>query len=269
MRCLLNYAPDPDERLCLLLVSKSGVCIVVPSFNAEEMAANTDIKLYRWSDDMGPQTALKQALMESSPIEKLAFDGGMRADFLLPILAATEPQETISIEALLTPIRACKSDDEIVVLGQSASLADLAMQAAVRACQPGASEIDVAWAAETAFRRNGTERVTFTLVASGRNGAYPHHNSSKRKLQDGDAIIIDIGASLNGYQSDITRMVFLGNPPEQINLAYAAVLEANERGKTSVKPGVAAQEIDQITRGILEKAGMESFSSITQVMAWE
>lgn len=255
MRYLLDYAPHPDERLCLLLVSGRGARIVVPSLNAEEMAAHTSLELYRWTDAEGPQEALKKALAEISPLKKLAFDGGMRADFLLPILAAAEPQETIPVEALLAPMRARKSDDEIEALAQAAAQADRAMQAAVRACQPGVSEMDVAWAAETAFRRDGAEQVTFTLVASGPNGANPHHNSSKRQLRDGDAIIIDIGASLNGYQSDMTRMVFLGDPPEQILRAYAAVLEANERGRAAVKPGVAAQEIDQIARGTLENAG--------------
>jgi Xaa-Pro aminopeptidase len=255
MRYLLNYAPHSDERLCLLLVSRRGACIVIPSLNAEEMAAHTNIELVRWTDAEGPQEALKQALMEISPLKKLAFDGGMRADFLLHMMAVTEPQETITVEALLVPIRARKSYDEIEAVAQAAAQADRAMQAAIQACQPGATEMDVAWAAETAFRRDGAEQVSFTLVASGTNGAYPHHNSSKRQLQDGDAIIIDIAASLNGYSSDITRMVFLGNPPEQILRAYAAVLEANERGRAAIKPGVAAQEIDQITRGSLENAG--------------
>lgn len=255
MNYLLNYAPHPDERLCLLLVSRGGARIVVPTLNAEEMTVHSSLELYRWMDAEGPQEALNLALKGILPVKKLAFDGGMRADFLTPILAAAEPHETIPVEALLAPIRACKSADEIEALAQAAAQADRAMQAAVRACQPGASEMDVAWAAETAFRLDGAEQVTFTLVASGLNGAYPHHNSSKCQLRDGDAIVIDIGASLNGYQSDITRMVFLGNPPEEILRAYAAVLEANERGRAAVRPGVAAQEIDRITRGTLENAG--------------
>ena len=256
MRYLLNYAPYSDERLCLLLVSRKGACIVIPSLNSEEMAAHTNIELVRWSDADGPQEALKQALMKVSSLKKLALDGGMRADFLLHIMSvADDLQETITVEALLAPIRARKSNDEIEAVAQAAAQADRAMQVAMDVCQPGVTEMDVAWAAETAFRRDGAQQVTFTLVASGPNGAYPHHNSGKRQLKDGDAIIIDIGASLNGYSSDITRMVFLGNPPEQILLAYAAVLEANERGRAVIKPGIAAQEIDRVTRDSLENAG--------------
>ena len=70
------------------------------------------------------------------------------------------------------------------------------------------------------------EEVIFTQVASGPNGAYPHHHSGKRPLRDGDAIVIDIGASLNGYKSDITRMAFLGEPPVEFMKAYVIQLES-------------------------------------------
>ena len=71
----------------------------------------------------------------------------------------------------------------------------------------------------------------------------------------GEPVIIDIGATLNGYQSDITRTIFLGNPPADFRQAYAAVLEANERGRAAVKPGVRAQEVDHATRRTLEATG--------------
>jgi Xaa-Pro aminopeptidase len=255
MRYLLGYASHPDERLCLLLVSPKTVNIVVPALNAEDMAARiNNIPLYRWSDADGPNGALTEAL-SGLAVNKLAIDGGMRADFLLPLLAATTPQETITVEPLLAPLRARKWPEEIQALALAAAQADRAMQAAMDACQPGVTEAEVAWVAEEAFRRDGAERVTFTLVASGPNGAFPHHHSGKRHLQEGDAIIIDIGASLNGYQSDITRMVFLGEPPAEFMKAYQAVLEANERGRAAVKPGATAQQVDRATRHSLEAAG--------------
>ena len=256
MRYLLDYAPQEDERLCLLLISKDGSAgIVIPSLNADEMAAHTAVELFRWNDADGPRKALQQALKSVSPVNTLAFDGSMRADFLLSVLHTVKPLQTVTVEALLKPIRACKSESEIEAIAQAAAQADRAMQAAIEACQIGVTEMDVAWAAETAFRLDGAQQVSFTLVASGPNGAYPHHHSSKRLLQEGDAVIIDIGASLNGYSSDITRMVFLGDPPEEFLRAYAAVLKANEQGRATVKPGVTAGQVDRATRAVLEDAG--------------
>jgi len=256
MRYLLDYAPQEDERLCLLLISKNGEAgIVIPFLNADEMAAHTDIELFRWNDSEGPQQAMQQALKSVSPVNKLAVDGGMRADFLLSALTMLAPSQTVTVEALLKPIRACKSKTEIEAIARAATQADRAMQAAIEACQIGVTEMEVAWAAEIAFRLDGAQQVSFTLVASGPNGAYPHHHSGKRQLQEGDAIIIDIGASLNGYSSDITRMVFLGDPPQEFLQAYAAVLEANQQGRAAVKPGVTAGQVDRATRSVLEEAG--------------
>ena len=97
--------------------------------------------------------------------------------------------------------------------------------------------------------------MCFTLVASGPNGAFPHHHSGDRLLEDGDAIVIDIGASLKGYKSDITRVVFLGRPPPEFLAVYRAVLAAHERARAVVRPGMTAGKIDSAARMTLEAAG--------------
>ncbi len=255
MRYLAGYASHADERLCLLLVSPRETRVVVPALNAEEWIAYTQLPLYTWADADGPATALEEALTGLGDIDKLVVDDVMRADFLLPLMAATRPRETLPLAALNIPLRLRKSTAEIEALAKAAAQADRAMQAGMDACRPGASEQQVAWAVEEAFRLDGAEEVCFTLVASGPNGAFPHHHSGERVLQTGDAIILDIGASLDGYKSDITRMVFLGEPDREFLNAYAAVLKANEAGRAAVKPGATAESVDRAARGTLEAAG--------------
>jgi Xaa-Pro aminopeptidase len=259
MRYLAGFVPHPDERLCLLLVSPGTVQAIIPKLNAEEWAAHVDLPLHTWADDEGPGDALKAALSGLGRVNKLAVDGAMRADFLLPLQAATQPETSVPAEALIAPLRARKSAEEIEALARAAAQADRAMDAAVAACRPGVSETQVAWAAEEAFRLDGAEEVCFTLAASGPNGAYPHHHSGERLLREGDAIVLDIGASLDGYKSDITRMVFLGEPPAEFLKAYQAVLEANTNGRAAVAPGVAAQEVDRVTRSTLEAQGYSEY----------
>lgn len=254
MHYLLGFTPHADERLCLLLVSAGEASLVVPALNADDVAARTELPLHRWPDAEGPNRALTQALAGRS-VDKLAIDGAMRADFLLPLQALTTPQETGAVEPLLAPLRARKSAEEVERLARAAAQADRAMQAAIDACWPGITEREVAWAAEQAFRQDGAEKVTFTLVASGPNGAYPHHHTGSRPLQAGEPVIIDIGATLDGYQSDITRTIFLGDPPPEFRQAYEAVLLANQQGRAAVKPDVPAQAIDQAARSRLEAAG--------------
>jgi len=256
MRYLLGFAPLADERLCLLLVGRQAVRVVVPALNAEQMAAHAQgIELMAWEDAEGPQEALRQALADWPEIRALAIDGATRADSLLLLQEAVVPEKAQPADPLLASLRQRKSAEEVEALTRAAAQADRAMQAAVNACQPGATEAQVAWAAEEAFRLDGAEEVCFTLVASGPNGAYPHHHTGDRVLQKGDAVVIDIGASLDGYKSDITRIVFLGEPPADFLKVYEAVLRANEQARATVRPGVAAQEVDRAARSTLEAAG--------------
>lgn len=256
MRYLTGYAPHPDERLCLMLVSPEKVEVLMPALNVDDWIAHTGIQPIAWEDSAGPDRALAAALAALPSPRRLAFDGATRADFLIALLAAAHPEAVQPADALLAPLRARKSDAEIEALQRAAAQADWAMQVAIAACEPGVTEAEVAWETEAAFRRDGAESVEFTLIASGPNGAFPHHHSSDRPLQKGDAVIIDIGASLNGYKSDITRMVFMGQPSAEFLTAYEAVLQANQAGRAAVRPGVAAQEIDRVTRDVLNAAGL-------------
>lgn len=259
MRYLLGFVPHADERLCLLLVDRQSVHMVVPGLNREEVAAHTDVDLIHWEDADGPDEALRKALAALHEPRALAVDGAMRADHLLQLQTVATPGRIMPVDVLLAPLRMRKSAEEIDALARAAAQADRAMQAAMNACRLGASEAEVAWATEAAFRQDGAEQVSFTLIASGPNGAYPHHHSGERRLQKGDAIILDIGASLNGYQSDITRMVHLGEPSAEFLRVHAAVLEANQRAMAAVRPGLTASEIDNIARNTLETAGYGPF----------
>jgi Xaa-Pro aminopeptidase len=256
MRYLLGFAPHADERVCLLLATPSDVKLVVPVLNKEEVVAHTEnIEMVAWADVDGPQAALRQAL-GTREFSAVAFDGGTRADFLLALQTNVAGARISPADALIAPLRERKSQDEIDILAEAAHQADLAMQAAVNACRVGATEAEVAEAVEKAFRQSGAEVTDFTIVGAGANGAFPHHHSSGTKLKEGDAIVIDIGATHRGYKSDITRMVHLGNPSAEFTRAYNAVLDANQRAMAAVRPGMKAEEIDRIGRSVLESAGL-------------
>lgn len=255
MRYLLGFTPHPDERVCLLLVTPRDVRMVIPALNRDDAAARTNIDLVAWADADGPDQALRQALDSSSSIRALAVDGLMRADFLLSLQQKLASGKTLSAEPLLAALRERKSAPEVEALARAAAQADRAMQAGIDACKPGVTEAAVAWAVESAFRLDGAEMVDFALIASGPNTAFPHHHPGERRLAKGDSIILDIGGTLEGFKSDITRMVHLGKPSEEFRRAYAAVLNANESARAAVRPGVTTGEIDRVARSTLQAAG--------------
>ena len=261
MRYLLGFAPFADERFCALLVTPQATSFVVPELNADQVEAHTGLTVIRWSDAAGPDQALAQALHElgPGPHSVLAADDSMRADALLLLQEMVRPGQSVMAGDLMTPLRVRKSAAEIELLAQAAALADQALLAGAAACQPGVTEREVAHEITNYFRQNGAESVDFVIVASGPNGAFPHHETGQRRLQPGDAVILDLGATLNGYKSDLTRVVHLGQPSAEIQAAYQAVLEANQRGRAAALAGAKAREVDRAARQAIEQAGYGPF----------
>lgn len=257
MRYLLGFASFADERPCFLLLTPNTARLAVPALNAAQFEAHTKLPMARWADADGPRPAMAESLaaLGLGPGIVMAVDNTMRADALLLLQEMVAPARSLPADGLMTALRIIKSPEEVEALARSAALADEAMLAGVAACRPGAAERDVAEAAIDRFRKGGAETVEFTIIASGPNGAFPHHETGHRELQVGDTVVLDIGANLGGYKSDVTRMVQLGEPPQEVCLAYAAVREANLAGRHAAVAGALARDVDLATRRSLEQAG--------------
>jgi Xaa-Pro aminopeptidase len=255
MRYLIGGSPHADERLSVLFVDATDAQLVVPALNADAVASITSIPILAWEDAQGPVSALRSSFAARRGVGKLAVDGAMRADFLLPIIEVLGPAEIVSVDPLLSVLRQRKSPEEIEALARSAGQADRAVEAVLAAVKAGVTEKFLGWEAEKAFRSLGAERVTFTLIAFGANSAHPHHVSGEKALARGECVLIDIGASLQGYQSDVTRMAFLGEPPGEFLKVYGVVRDALRAGREAVKPGVPLCEVDGAARSVIEEQG--------------
>ncbi|MDZ4132465.1 MAG: aminopeptidase P family N-terminal domain-containing protein, partial [Dethiobacteria bacterium] len=124
MLYLLGFSPHADERFCVLLIGVDQVSMIVPSLNAEEIAAHTTVNLITWKDSDGPLKALQEARTSFGRPTMMAADSSMRADSLLHLLNELNPGRTIPADALISPLRLIKTVDEIAVLADSAILAD-------------------------------------------------------------------------------------------------------------------------------------------------
>jgi Xaa-Pro aminopeptidase len=260
LRWLLGFSPHADERLCLLLVSAEHVAMAVPALNAEEVAARADgLELHRWADEQGPASALRAALTAvgvggSASVIQIAADAEMRADHLLALQAALPAATTLDGAELLAPLRAVKDTDELARLRASAAVADDAVRAAWAAIAPGVSEREVNEAIAAAFSAGGA-RPEFGIVGGGPHSAFPHHATGERPLQAGEPVLTDIGARLDGYYSDITRMAFLGEPTDRYREVHAVVEAAVSAGIAAARPGVTCGEVDAAARAVITDAG--------------
>jgi Xaa-Pro aminopeptidase len=97
--------------------------------------------------------------------------------------------------------------------------------------------------------------VEFTIVGSGPNAASPHHGAGERTIEASDVVVLDFGGKAQGYCSDITRTVFVGEPDEERRRVYEVVRSAQQAAFEAVRPGVAAQDVDRAARAVIEEAG--------------
>ncbi len=257
LRHTTGFSPMPDERFCVLLVTNAGDAFVVPHLNADQTAAALPgLSIVRWKDEDGAGKALDQALadVDGSRLREVAIDPEMRAEALLELLNAAPQMHPVNGAPLMRTAREVKRSDEIEVLARSAATADHAMRAAVAAIHPGVSEVEVAAAANAAFRELGAVEP-WVCVGSGPNGAFPHHETSDRVIAAGDAIVIDLGAKLDSYASDMTRMVYVGEPSPEYREVHEVVEQAVQAALDAARPSATCGEVDDAARGVIERAG--------------
>lgn len=172
-------------------------------------------------------------------------------------LARVEGVEWVQLKETLEPMRAVKTEEEIKMMTRAAAITDAAMNQVNQLARVGMSEKELAWQLERTMREAGADGMAFTvIVASGPNAARPHHRPGERQLQAGDAIVIDMGAMLDGYHSDLTRTFYLGaEPDEPFWTIYNLVLAAQEAALAGIRAGLTGKEADALARDVITAAG--------------
>ncbi len=157
-------------------------------------------------------------------------------------------------------LRAAKDQREISLIREAARIAGEALAAVREMIRPGVREKEIALELEYRMRRGGAERASFeTIVAAGSNSALPHATPGCRAIADGDCVMVDYGAVVQGYHSDETCTYIVGHASARQETVYRLVREAHDRAIGAVRPGVSCGEIDRIARGYLEEAGMDRY----------
>ena len=155
----------------------------------------------------------------------------------------------------LPMLRAVKDADEIERLAAAGAAADASLEEIVQVRFAGRTENEVAADLAALLRKHGHSQVDFTVVGSGPNGANPHHEAGERTIQEGDMVVLDFGGLKDGYGSDTTRTVHVGEPTDEEREVYEIVKRAQQAGFEAVRPGVACQEIDRAARKVIADAG--------------
>ncbi|MET8807697.1 aminopeptidase P family protein [Streptomyces sp. NPDC004546] len=254
---LTGYTPTAvTERLTVLVLTPGqDPVLVVPTLeapDAEHAAGATALTLRDWTDGKDPY-AVTAALLDGHG--RFGLSDNTWAMHLLGLQRALPETSYASLTDALPMLRAVKDAAELELLAAAGAAADATFEEIRKVPFAGRRESDVGQDLAGLLRRFGHSQVDFTIVGSGPNGANPHHEVGDRVIRRGDMVVLDFGGLKDGYGSDTTRTVHVGEPTEEERRVHDIVREAQEAGYQAVRPGVACQEVDRAARAVITDAG--------------
>ncbi|MBL1151105.1 MAG: Aminopeptidase YpdF [Fimbriimonadales bacterium] len=167
--------------------------------------------------------------------------------------------EFTPVEKMISPLRMVKSAEEVEKIRRACGIGDACFEHVLRMLRPGVTEYDVALDIEFFIRRQGAKIAFDVIAVSGERSARPHGTPSERKLEVGDFVTLDFGACVDGWNSDLTRTVVIGEATDRHREVFDAVLRAEESCIAAMKPGVAAKDVDALARRILAEKGFDKY----------
>jgi Xaa-Pro aminopeptidase len=261
LRYLTGYDARATERLtCLVLPAEGEPTLIVPRLERPAAEASpaprTGVRLVDHIDGADPYPLVVEA-SRGGAVRVVGLANRMWAEQALALRAALPDTEQRLAGGVLRELRMRKSPAEVAALRAAGAAIDAVHLRMAEWLRPGRTEREVAADIATAIREVGHETAAFAIVASGPNGASPHHTASERIIEPGDPVVVDIGGVMpTGYCSDSTRTYVLGGPaPAGFADYYAVLREAQRAAVAAVRPGVACESVDAVARSMLTRAG--------------
>lgn len=261
LRYLTGYHALPLERLTLLVARADGAhALVVPSLErprAEAVGLPEGVRIVDVGETGNPFEVVRGLLEDLGSAPVLGVGDRLWSAFLLALQAVLPEASWLPASTVTAEVRMRKSAPEVEALRRAGAAIDRVHLRVPGMLRAGRTEDEVGREIADAILAEGHQEVAFVIVASGPNGASPHHDTSGRVLEPGDPVVVDIGGSLDGYGSDCTRDYLVGgaHPPEGYLEAHTALERAQEAACAAVRPGVTAAAIDAAARDVLTEAG--------------
>ncbi len=267
LRYLIGSRAESFERLTCLVVPADGApSVVVPRLElaglAESAVGELGIEVRDWVDGTDPYAIVRAGLAGlakrrgMSRGARAAVADAMPALHVVP-LAATLGALPVLATPVLRELRMIKDAAEVEELRRAGAAIDRVQARMAEFLRPGRTEAQVGADIAAAIVAEGHEEAAFVIVGSGPHGADPHHEVSDRVIEPGDVVVVDIGGPLaSGYNSDTTRTYVLGEPPAEVARRYAVLEQAQAAAVAAARPGITAEQLDAVARGILADAGL-------------
>ena len=254
-----------ESPVVLILSLPDKPILILPDLERSKAEkSDLDLELISYGED---DASRRQAFQEASTRldldhRRIGVEPLRSRVFELRLLESVAPQANFaSCEEALSSLRIIKDKNERESIRRAVLVAEEALRASIPLIRPGMSEKELASELTIQLLRAGSEpAMPFKpIVASGPNSALPHATPTDRQLQNGDLLIIDWGATVDGYISDITRTFALGEINRELEKIHSIVQESNAAGREAVRPDVSCEEIDRASRSVIDDAGYGQF----------
>jgi Xaa-Pro aminopeptidase len=251
---LTGYEAMPLERLTMLVVGRDQhPMLLVPELEAPRVVQRPDVfELLAWAETEDPVRIIARLLEGTGSV---VVGDQTWATFVLALQRLLPDTRFDVVSPLTRELRMRKDPAEIDALRGAAHAADRVAARLREVRFSGKREADLSRLVADLVVEEGHQAASFSIVASGPNGASPHHEAGERVMGKGDAVVIDFGGKLDGYCSDTTRTFHVGEPSREYREVFTVLEEAQAAAVEAVHPGVTAQDIDRTARTIIERAG--------------
>ncbi len=226
----------------------------------------TDARYWEQARDQAPDFELYEhrrrpqddiAFLRSAAAQTIGFEANHVTVEEAEKLSAVEGLHWQPLNDPIAPLRCRKTEEELRAIRAAAAITDATMSALPQMAALGISEKELAWQLEKHMRERGAEGMAFPpIVAFGANSARPHHTPGYRRLQAGDILLVDMGARLNGYCSDLTRTFYTGEQPDQQFAAiYALVRSAQSAAIEGLRAGIDTRDAHNLAANVIAAGG--------------
>ncbi len=255
---------QPENRRYLSGFTGSDGALII---SAEAAYLATDFRYYEQAQRQAPDFTLAKIEDKFPPrlAELVVEMGAQRVGFESTHVTMDQHQrwaevaegfELVPTKGIVEELRAIKDERELGLIRRAVELSDAAFAHILQWLRPGVTEKEVAWEIEVFMRTHGADGLAFDLIiGSGPNGAMCHAEPGDRQIREGEPIVLDLGARVDGYCSDLTRTICLGEPDEMLRRIHAIVLEAQEAAEHAMRAGLKGRTVDAIARDLIEAAG--------------
>ncbi|MEU7000879.1 Xaa-Pro peptidase family protein [Nonomuraea sp. NPDC046570] len=258
LRYVSGYEALPLERLTCLVVPAAGESFMMvprlelPAAQASP-ASRLGVEFVAWDETDDPYTLVADRL---GRVARVGLADRMWAMASLRFRAAMPATDQVLAGSVLRELRMRKSAAEVAALREAGAAIDAVHLQVPGLLKAGRTEREVGRDIHDAILAAGHSTVDFVIVASGPNGASPHHEVSDRVIQTGEPVVVDIGGQLhNGYCSDSTRTYCVGEPPAEFAAYYEVLRRAQQAACEAVRPGVTCESVDAAAREVIAEAG--------------